>query len=361
MKNGFTFKKTLFMLFIIVTPLSINAQSNDGDRFIINENYSNQWARLQMNTDTHVFTWSNIKNYMGLSYDYLPPRGGGQGLAYKPVFRIYQNGSTQAGNAYIGLTVHGPYYAGFSHKDRAEDLNGYAFLQSSDGEYTLINKKNTGSGYIAFRVGNQNKMVLTDSGRLGIGTYNPKQTFHVTGDSYMRGHVYLYASNGDGQDGTAYIQARDDSGNSDIGLQLRTQDDGEITNAVYISPQGDVDIANMLNATGGIQTNNIQANKVTLNIGSFPDYVFADDYSLMSIEEVAQYITNNKHLPNMPSEKEMVANGMDVSKLSIKMVEKIEELTLYTIQQEKQLKSQEQLIKALMRRIDRIENKNTKQ
>ncbi len=61
------------------------------------------------------------------------------------------------------------------------------------------------------------------TGRLGVGITAPKQTIHVDGDYYGRGHLWLHAYEGDGQSGTAYIQARDDSGSSIIGMVLRTQ------------------------------------------------------------------------------------------------------------------------------------------
>ncbi|MGB0372394.1 MAG: hypothetical protein ACPGN3_13760 [Opitutales bacterium] len=79
-------------------------------------------------------------------------------------------------------------------------------------------------------------------GWLGVGTTTPKKTFHVTGDSYFKGHVFLHAFEGDGNSGTAYLQARDDSGSSDIGLQIRTQKDGVVERAIHIVPEGDVGI-----------------------------------------------------------------------------------------------------------------------
>lgn len=77
--------------------------------------------------------------------------------------------------------------------------------------------------------------------------------------------------------------------------------------------------------------------KVVLNVGSFPDYVFADEYRLMPLEEVASYIKKNKHLPNMPSEAEVVAKGMNVAQINTILVEKVEELTLHTIKQEEKI------------------------
>ncbi|WP_442265419.1 hypothetical protein ACSIGC_13940 [Tenacibaculum sp. ZS6-P6] len=88
-------------------------------------------------------------------------------------------------------------------------------------------------------------------------------------------------------------------------------------------------------STKNIAAEDIVANKVTLRVGSFPDYVFANDYELMPLNEVDSFIRKYKHLPNMKSEKEVVKEGMELKELTLKLVEKVEELTLYTIQQQK--------------------------
>ena len=67
------------------------------------------------------------------------------------------------------------------------------------------------------------------------------------------------------------------------------------------------------------------------------------------------YIEENKHLPNMPSESEVVSNGMNVSQINTTLVEKIEELTLYTISQEEKLQSQDQKIALLLKKIEALE------
>lgn len=77
--------------------------------------------------------------------------------------------------------------------------------------------------------------------------------------------------------------------------------------------------------------------KVKLVANPWPDYVFASDYKLKSLSEVEQFIAKHKHLPNIPSAEEVKENGIEVGDMQKKMMEKIEELTLYIIDLQKQL------------------------
>ncbi|WP_340076408.1 hypothetical protein [Leptobacterium sp. I13] len=86
-----------------------------------------------------------------------------------------------------------------------------------------------------------------------------------------------------------------------------------------------------------------------------PDYVFHEDYKLRSLEELQNYIKENKHLPNIPSAKNMEANGIELGVMNMKLLEKIEELTLYTIQQEKELEKQKNRNQELEARLARLE------
>ena len=93
---------------------------------------------------------------------------------------------------------------------------------------------------------------------------------------------------------------------------------------------------------GGILTEKV---KVALrNTANWADYVFADDYKLMPLKEVESFVKTNKHLPGVSSASEIVENGLDVAEMQSKHMEKIEELTLYIIEQDKKLDVQQQAI-----------------
>ncbi|MGD1842786.1 MAG: hypothetical protein ACFB0B_18095 [Thermonemataceae bacterium] len=76
----------------------------------------------------------------------------------------------------------------------------------------------------------------------------------------------------------------------------------------------------------------------------WPDYVFEDDYELMSLEDLQSYVKENGHLPNIPSAKEVKnTGGVYLGSINQKLLEKIEELTLYTLEQEKKIESLQSL------------------
>ena len=76
--------------------------------------------------------------------------------------------------------------------------------------------------------------------------------------------------------------------------------------------------------------------RVQLN-AAWPDYVFAKNYRLKSLSEVENFIIQNNHLPNIPSAKEVEKNGFDVGDMNKRLLEKVEELTLYVIQLKKEI------------------------
>jgi hypothetical protein len=127
-----------------------------------------------------------------------------------------------------------------------------------------------------------------------------------------------------------------------------------------------------ITATGsvGIGTNNTGTFKLAVEgkIGArevnvttttpWPDYVFEKDYSLPSLEEVKKYIALNKHLPEVPSAKEVEANGVNLGEMNMLLLKKIEELTLYVIELKKSVEKLQNDNQELRSRVDKIENKN---
>jgi hypothetical protein len=89
------------------------------------------------------------------------------------------------------------------------------------------------------------------------------------------------------------------------------------------------------------------AREVVVTEADWADFVFSPTYTLKPLEEVEQFIKANKHLPNVPSEKEVKEKGLNLGQSDAVLLQKIEELTLYLIEQNKKTKEQSEKIKEL--------------
>src|SRR5690606_18546561 len=91
--------------------------------------------------------------------------------------------------------------------------------------------------------------------------------------------------------------------------------------------------------------------------GSFPDYVFDKSYKLKPLSEVEQYIKTNHHLEGIPSAKVVETEGMDVAAMNIKLLKKVEELTLYMIQLKKENDIMKEKSKEMQDEINKLKKK----
>lgn len=113
----------------------------------------------------------------------------------------------------------------------------------------------------------------------------------------------------------------------------------------------------LTNPTEKLSVNgNIRARKIIITKLGWSDYVFNDDYKLRSLLDVAQFIKQNKHLPDVPSAKEVEDKGIDLGDNQALLLKKIEELTLYVIELKEENKRQDKKINQIV-----TENKKLKQ
>ena len=116
----------------------------------------------------------------------------------------------------------------------------------------------------------------------------------------------------------------------------------------------------------GIGTNNpdsklsvngtIHTKEVKVDLIGWPDFVFNNNYELRSLDEVEQHINEKGHLPEIPSEIEVAENGINLGEMDAKLLQKIEELTLYLIDQNKQLQNANQNILELRKEVSALKN-----
>ena len=187
------------------------------------------------NFNTFIGFAAGQSNTTGFSNTFTGPQAGASnttGNANTFIGRqAGENNTTGFRNTFIGQS------AGFFNEAGSNNvfLGFRAGHSETGGNKLYIDNSDTSTPLI---YGDFATEELTFYGNVGIGTASPKQQLHNTGDYYGKGHFWLHAFEGDGNSGVAYLQARDDSGSSSIGLQLRTQNSGNFVDALSILPNG---------------------------------------------------------------------------------------------------------------------------
>ena len=197
--------------------------------------------------------------------------------------------------------------------------------------------------------------VILENEMLGIGTTSPSADLHIVGDwgtgtgdfTNITHPVFKVQSL------TQYIRVPYLSAHSNISTVFNF----ETGKDVYWGEPGDTGKYFFRGRTTIFQQNNVgigtdnpgyklevagtvRANTFSAVTPPWPDYVFEPNYELRDLTEVDQYLKAHKHLPDIPSEKELQATGLDLPAMDAKLLRKIEELTLYLIEQNKLIKAQ---------------------
>ena len=204
----------------------------------------------------------------------------------------------------------------------------------------------SGSGKIRFQPnGINDKIVFDQDGNVGIGTTNPQEKLKIVNgsvsvDSSSDGSNAFEFGNNYGQ---MYYDAQS-SGEQNRGMYFQEQ---LSTNRGFHFLNSNGDRLLKINGNGnvGIGTNspnaklavngNIHTQEVKVDLVGWPDYVFEEDYHLPTLQEVEQHIAEKGHLENIPSAAEVAENGIQLGEMNKKLLEKIEQLTLYMIEQDK--------------------------
>ena len=101
----------------------------------------------------------------------------------------------------------------------------------------------------------------------------------------------------------------------------------------------------------------IRSKEVKVEAGPWPDYVFKPSYRLPALNEVKAYVEKNRHLPEMPSERQVAKEGINLGEMNRLLVKKVEELTLYLIEKDRELKTQMKINQDQEQRLKKIEQK----
>ena len=110
----------------------------------------------------------------------------------------------------------------------------------------------------------------------------------------------------------------------------------------------------LLTVNGTIHSKEI---KVTASVPA-PDYVFEAGYQLQDLAELKVYVDKNHHLPEIPSAAQIEKEGINLGDMNLKLLKKVEELTLHLIEQNRQIAEQQKINQSLQLQIDQFAKKN---
>lgn len=239
-----------------------------------------------------------------------------------PVFNIFNNGNAGiAGNIGIGcppsqskITVYGGSLGGtVNEKVDLFQLQNHAGANISFLDIFSL-RSSSGSDWLSSTTRIQQTV---DGTQMGFIDFNPKD--NAFGIALGTSNTQRFIINGSGQVGIA------------------------------VNPQAGYILA--------VNGNSLFTKIKVKAIENWPDYVFADNYKLRPLGEVEKFIEKNKHLPEVPSANEVKAKGLDVGDNQAILLKKIEELTLYLIEQDRRIEQVESVNKELKEENERIRTK----
>ncbi len=214
--------------------------------------------------------------------------------------------------------------------------NGFGTLSVDGGKlswFSYDGSVTTGSTYSM-----SERFRIDKSGNVGIGTTNPTEKLEVNGKiraDYLRVKASTSSEGGEiALDGPmGFNDWRIDNYTGDYRLHH--------SGTLYfrIKSNGDVGIGSQTPSYKLHVNGSIKGTTLHTDTQNWSDFVFADDYDLLPLSEVERYIIKNNHLPDIPSEAEVMKEGINVGEMDARLLRKIEELTLYTIQQSKEIQN----------------------
>ena len=332
---------------VVAQPVSYDRNAGNGGN---NTNSYFGYEAGEVSTgdgNTFIGKQSGFANTSGYQNSFLGYRSGNANIDGRDnVFIGFEAGgmnTTGDANVYIGNQT------GLNNTGGIKNV----FVGRWAGENNVSGNSNLFLGYTAGRheTGSNKLYIANDdlavpliygdfsTDQVGINMKPPAEyQFGVTGNMYSTGNLridggMISSPGGDLQFQTAglsRITVSNADGNVGIG--------GNPTAAYKLAVEG-----------------HIGAREVNVTNSVWPDYVFMETYHLPTLTELEQFIKENHHLPDIPSANEVNENGVDLGSMNGLLLEKIEQLMLYTIAQQKEIEEKENRVKALEKRLEQIE------
>jgi len=243
------------------------------------------------------------------------------------VFGVYADNSKHSSG-----TLYGGYFNNVNlHSSTTNPIYGvYSFCNTASPNNTVygIYSQVTGHGSAKKWAGYFTGGDMYVSGNIGIGTTDPQYKLDITGKAC----VNVPSSNNPIDAFTIDVVSFQTPTNAANSYFLRMRDIGNNNATFIVRGDGNVGIG-VPNPTVKLDVAGIiRAHEVKVCINQGCDYVFEEDYNLMSLTDLSSFIKTNKHLPEVAPAAQMETEGINLSDMNMLLLKKVEELTLYVIE-----------------------------
>ena len=262
---------------------------------------------------------------LGYGSDYFND-GGSQNVIIGTHAGRGSSGQSKSGNIFVG------YKAGYS-----ETGSNKLYIDNSNTTSPLI-------------FGDFESDILSSFGSVGINTKTPLGELHVHSTNKSHNIIYITPKTTGSADSASIFLAEDhnatygmywmyDGAGNELELWGKSSATLNGPHLLVKRDNGDVAIGSTfadgykLSVDGKVICTEVRVNL----LADWPDYVFKNEYKLMPVKQLETFIQDNGHLPNIPSSEKMNETGLEIGEMQRLMMEKIEELTLYIIEQQKQI------------------------
>ncbi|MBD1261604.1 hypothetical protein HZY62_13450 [Maribacter polysiphoniae] len=353
--------KKLTLILFLISALTANAQDLTHNNRKVILNSANSISLFQTNSTSGIWAsgiingdrWGIFEDATSLKERLTVLAGGNVGIGTNsPLEKL------QVGNSFA-FHDGGHKVLGFLYSSSGTDLDTSKYaaeirLDPTYGNLRLGTSPDVNGAPVT-------RMTIDKLGRVAIGTtYTSNGVLTVNGNAStsiriendvnsQESSIRFRVKNASGSFYHSDISSFYDGNNGIIGIKAPHNNTPGVGYDFVVNSFGNVGIGTTSPDAKLAVSGEIHAKEVKVDLVGWPDYVFKKDYNLPTLEEVEKHITEKGHLINMPSAEKVAVNGIQLGEMNKLLLEKIEELTLYILEQDKQIKALKELDKRLLK------------